>query len=119
MLRRSGPRPRRLSQTRVAAADPAGDLRDLTPMPARTIALHEPLDLTRTVGIHLRGNGDPTMRLAPGHLVRATRTGDGPATLEIIQRGDRLHAEAWGAGADRALDGVPAFVGLLDDRSAF
>jgi 3-methyladenine DNA glycosylase/8-oxoguanine DNA glycosylase len=88
-------------------------------MAVRTIPLHEPLDLRRTVGIHLRGAGDPTMRLGPAGFVRATRTVAGPATLEVTHRGDRLVAEAWGPGAECALDGVPALVGLLDDRSGF
>ena len=88
-------------------------------MPVRTIPLDAPLDLRRTVGIHLRGSGDPTMRLGPAGMVRATRTADGPATVEIVQHRDRLVAEAWGPGAERVLDSVPAFVGLLDDRSGF
>jgi 3-methyladenine DNA glycosylase/8-oxoguanine DNA glycosylase len=95
------------------------NLRHWDAMPVQTIPLEAPLDLRRTVGIHLRGAGDPTMRLAPRQVVRATRTVDGPATVEIVQHQDRLVAEAWGPGAERVLDGVPAFVGLLDDRSGF
>ncbi len=88
-------------------------------MAARTILLTAPLDLRRTVAIHVRGNGDPTFRLAAGEAVRASRTPDGPATIEILLRGDRLSAEAWGPGADRLLDGLAAFVGLEDDRTDF
>jgi 3-methyladenine DNA glycosylase/8-oxoguanine DNA glycosylase len=42
----------------------------------------------------------------------ATRTPDGPATVAIVHDGDELRAEAWGPGAERVLDGVPALVGL-------
>jgi 3-methyladenine DNA glycosylase/8-oxoguanine DNA glycosylase len=59
------------------------------------------------------------MRLAPGHAIRATRTPDGPATIEIRQAGDRLEIEAWGAGAERALEAAPAFAGVDDDRGGF
>jgi 3-methyladenine DNA glycosylase/8-oxoguanine DNA glycosylase len=59
------------------------------------------------------------MRLAQGHVIRATRTPDGPATFEVAVRGDRLAAEAWGPGADRLLATIPALVGLEDDRSGF
>lgn len=59
------------------------------------------------------------MRIGPGHVVRTTRTADGPATVEIRQWGDGLEVEAWGPGADRALEAVGGFVGLDDDRSGF
>ena len=88
-------------------------------MPRQTLHLDRPLDLARTVGLHRRGLGDPAMRLAPGHVIRATRTADGPATIEIRQARDRVAIDAWGPGADRAIDGVRAFVGLDDDRSGF
>jgi 3-methyladenine DNA glycosylase/8-oxoguanine DNA glycosylase len=88
-------------------------------MPRLTLHIDRPLDLIRTVSPHRRGLGDPAMRMAPGQVVRATRTPDGPATIEIRQVGDRLEVEAWGAGAEWALDEAPAFAGLDDDRSGF
>ena len=88
-------------------------------MPTRTIPLDGPLDLRRIVGIHQRGRGDPTIQVVAGRIVRATRTADGPATVALASRGDRIEAEAWGPGADRALDAVPALVGLDDNRSGF
>ncbi len=88
-------------------------------MPTRTIQLHGPLELTRTLAIHRRGGGDPTMRLLPGGVLRATRTPSGPATLEIHQSADRISAEAWGPGADAALEALPALIGLDDDRTGF
>jgi 3-methyladenine DNA glycosylase/8-oxoguanine DNA glycosylase len=88
-------------------------------VPARTIELDQPLDLVRTLAIHRRGTGDPTMRIGPGRVIRATRTADGPATFDIVLRGAALRAEAWGPGAGLVLDGLPMLVGLEDDQAAF
>jgi 3-methyladenine DNA glycosylase/8-oxoguanine DNA glycosylase len=88
-------------------------------MPVRTILLDRPLDLRLTLGPHLRGTADPSMRLVRDGAIRATRTPDGPATLALSLRGATLHAEAWGPGADRALDGTPALVGIEDGRDGF
>ncbi len=81
-------------------------------MPTRTYPLDTPLDLVRTLRPLARGTGDATMRFAAGRAWHATRTPDGPATLALTVSGDLLTAEAWGPGADRALDGVPELVGL-------
>jgi 3-methyladenine DNA glycosylase/8-oxoguanine DNA glycosylase len=59
------------------------------------------------------------MRLARGRAVRAIRTPIGAATVELLQQGDRIVAEAWGPGADWVLDRAPAMVGLADDRTGF
>jgi 3-methyladenine DNA glycosylase/8-oxoguanine DNA glycosylase len=59
------------------------------------------------------------MRLLPGGALRATRTHGGPATLELHQVGNRIEAEAWGPGAEAALDAVPSLIGLEDDRAGF
>jgi 3-methyladenine DNA glycosylase/8-oxoguanine DNA glycosylase len=88
-------------------------------VPTRAIDVTGPLDLRATLGIHLRGTGDPTMRLGSGTVIRATRTPDGPATIRIVVAGTQLESEAWGRGADRVLDGMPALVGLDDDRTGF
>lgn len=85
-------------------------------MPSRSLQLDRPLDLELTLGPHLRGLHDPAMRLAAGHVVRATRTPDGPATVELRIRGRRLEATAWGPGAEQALAGVPSLVGLTDEE---
>src|ERR671921_403493 len=80
----------------------------LMEMPARTLRLDRPIDLVLTLGPHRRGLADPTIRLDPRHVVRATRTADGPATIELRLVADRLEATAWGPGAELALDSVPA-----------
>jgi 3-methyladenine DNA glycosylase/8-oxoguanine DNA glycosylase len=88
-------------------------------VPRRTISLDAPLDLRLTLGPLYRGPGDPTLRLNGVAAVRATRTPDGPATLLAEVRSGRVEAEAWGPGADRALDELPALLGLDDDPSGF
>jgi 3-methyladenine DNA glycosylase/8-oxoguanine DNA glycosylase len=88
-------------------------------MAARIIALDRPLDLGRTLGPLRHGPADPTISIAPQRVARTTRTADGPATVLLRVRGSNLEAEAWGAGAQLALDAVPALVGLDDDPEAF
>jgi 3-methyladenine DNA glycosylase/8-oxoguanine DNA glycosylase len=88
-------------------------------MATRTLALDGPLDLARTLGIHVHGGADPTIRIRGSEAIRSSRTADGPATLRVIVRGDRVEAEAWGPGADRLLDGLPALLGADDDRTGF
>jgi 3-methyladenine DNA glycosylase/8-oxoguanine DNA glycosylase len=88
-------------------------------MPHLTLHLDGPLDLARTLWPHLRGLHDPAMRVSGTEVIRATRTADGPATLQIRRAGDGLEVEAWGPGADRSLEAAAAFVGLEDDRSGF
>jgi 3-methyladenine DNA glycosylase/8-oxoguanine DNA glycosylase len=84
-------------------------------MPARTYPVVGPLDLRKTLAPLGRGPGDRTLRFAGGRAWRATRTADGPATVSLQHAGDEIRAEAWGPGADRALAGVPALVGLGQD----
>jgi 3-methyladenine DNA glycosylase/8-oxoguanine DNA glycosylase len=88
-------------------------------MTTRTISLDFPLDLRAVLGVHRRGPGDPTIRLGPGRVERATTTPTGPATMSIAVAGGRLDAEAWGPGADELLESLPALVGLDDDDSGF
>ena len=88
-------------------------------MPARTFRLEAPLDLRLTLGPLLRGTGDPTMRLTATRAIRTTRTPDGPATIELVLGGSDLRVEAWGPGAEIALDGAAALAGLDDDRAGF
>ena len=83
------------------------------------LVIDRPLDLRRTLSIHQRGSGDPTIRILSDRVIRATRTADGPATIELVQSGNRIAVETWGPGADRLLAAAPALVGLDDDRSGF
>jgi 3-methyladenine DNA glycosylase/8-oxoguanine DNA glycosylase len=80
-----------------------------------------PVDLAAALGPLSRGPGDPTMRLGPSSLWWVTRTEAGPATLWLVVGSSRydVAATAWGPGADRVLDGLPALLGADDDPSGF
>src|SRR5689334_7634176 len=71
--------------------------------------------------MHLRGSGDPTMRLGGGAVARASWMTSGASTtiLRLTDRGTVLDAEAFGPGAEEALARVPALVGLDDDSRGF
>jgi 3-methyladenine DNA glycosylase/8-oxoguanine DNA glycosylase len=81
-------------------------------MSTRRYPVNGPLDLRRTLAPLGRGPADRTIRFAPGRAWRATRSGDGPASVAITQTADEIVAEAWGPGAERALDAVPELLGL-------
>jgi 3-methyladenine DNA glycosylase/8-oxoguanine DNA glycosylase len=90
-------------------------------MLVREIPTEVPVDLARTLFPLRRGTGDPTMRIEPGSVWRATRTPQGPAAVHVspVPSSASLHAEAWGPGADWALDNAPDLVGLTDDARGF
>jgi 3-methyladenine DNA glycosylase/8-oxoguanine DNA glycosylase len=81
-------------------------------MSVRTFPVTGPLDLRRTLAPLGRGPGDRTIRIVANRAWRATRTPDGPASVTLEHLGETVRAEAWGPGADRALAGVPALLGL-------
>lgn len=85
----------------------------------RTIPITEPLDLRRTLLPLQRGTGDPTMKTWEGEAWRATRTPTGPASFHLVHEGERLVIEAWGPGAEVALERAPGWAGLLDDARGF
>ncbi|MET7637580.1 DNA-3-methyladenine glycosylase 2 family protein [Streptomyces sp. NPDC005438] len=74
-----------------------------------------PLDLAATLGVLRRGQYDPGHRVEGDVFWRATRTPEGPATLRLTPG---VRAQAWGPGADWALDQLPTLLGALDDPSA-
>lgn len=85
----------------------------------RELVVEGRLDLHRTLAVHRRALGDPTMRFgADGTVLRATRTPAGPATLLIEPAASGLRASGWGPGAAAALDALGALVGLEDDPTA-
>lgn len=89
-------------------------------MPTRTISPSDgPIDLASTLFPLRRGNQDPTTTITGGEVLRALRTPDGPATIHLRSQGATIEAEAWGPGADRALDDAPDLVGANDDWSGF
>lgn len=66
-----------------------------------------------------RGVGDPTMRIRPGHAVRASRTPQGPVVIAVTEALGGLEIEAVGPGAGWILDRAEAWTGALDDAAAF
>jgi 3-methyladenine DNA glycosylase/8-oxoguanine DNA glycosylase len=83
--------------------------------------LENPVALESVVGIHLRGSGDPTMRVGRGVVARASWMASGASVvvLRLTDRGSLLEVEAFGRGAEEALARVPALVGLDDDATGF
>ena len=79
----------------------------------------ESVDLVATVRVLRRGAGDPTFRRELDRPViwRTVRTpGGDAATLRLAQHADgAVHAYAWGAGAEWAIDGVPELLGAGDE----
>ncbi|MFE4838073.1 DNA-3-methyladenine glycosylase family protein [Arthrobacter sp. NPDC056691] len=89
-----------------------------------------PYDVHRTLGILMRGNGDPSFASRPDGLWMAFTTPDGPVTLRLTvdgaaglgrdsSSGPYVDALAWGPGSGAALAGLPRLLGADDDWSAF
>lgn len=88
-------------------------------MPQRTLHLPFALDLRRSLLPMRLGKHDPTLLLTTTTLIRAMRTPEGSATIRVDHTADQLEVEAWGDGAEWALDTAPGALGLLDDREGF
>lgn len=91
----------------------------MAPPVRRSFPVRAPLDLRATLGPIRRGSLDPTIRLDATECWRATRTPDGPATLHLRLTTSALEAEAWGPGAEWAVEHAGALAGLDDDPSSF
>jgi 3-methyladenine DNA glycosylase/8-oxoguanine DNA glycosylase len=89
-------------------------------MPTRRLALDRPLDLGAVLGPLQRGIGDPTMQRSPRGYARASWMASGASSVLLRRLADDVvEAEAWGPGAEEALERVPALLGLDDDDGAF
>jgi 3-methyladenine DNA glycosylase/8-oxoguanine DNA glycosylase len=82
---------------------------------AASFAARRGFDLLLTLAPLAHGPGDPTILFSGNSFARATRTPNGPATLVLEHRAERVDARAWGAGAETALARVPELIGSLDD----
>ena len=79
----------------------------------------ERISIRSTLVPLLRGGGDPTMRVARGDVVRASRTPEGPVTVRFREVEAAIEVEAWGAGSAWVLERADAWCGALDDVSGF
>lgn len=78
--------------------------------------LERPLDLALTLGPIGRGSW---LRAERREAWRATRTPEGLATLHVRHDGRVADAEAWGPGAQWAVDRAPSLCGQSDDDQGF
>ena len=88
----------------------------------RVVRASRPVPLGAVVSTFRRGGGDPTSRRGECGWWFAWRTPGGPATLRLEVPGEvgaEVTATAWGAGAEWALDRVPALLGEHDDVTGF
>lgn len=90
-------------------------------MKERVFAGAAEIDLRLTLAPLRHGPQDPTMRLPyrAREAWRALRTPDGVATAHYFYEGNDIRAEAWGPGADWAIDKAGDALGVTDDRSSF
>lgn len=79
-----------------------------------------PVDVARTLLAFRFGASDPTFARQGPVVWRALPTGDGPATVRVVPTApDRVEATAWGPGAARALERLPAMLGFDDHDDGF
>jgi 3-methyladenine DNA glycosylase/8-oxoguanine DNA glycosylase len=83
----------------------------------RELPLDGPLDLRNTLSPLVRGHGDRTVRVASHEAWWTTRTAHGPATMRLSVATGTLTAEAWGAGAELALERAGRLVGVEPARA--
>jgi 3-methyladenine DNA glycosylase/8-oxoguanine DNA glycosylase len=80
------------------------------------------VDVASTLSPLRRGRSDPTYRVsADGSVWWATRTADGPGTLQLVTRPKEgsVVGTAWGEGAIWLLERLPSLLGDGDDVSSF
>ncbi len=88
-------------------------------MSRRTIPLPFAVDLRRSLRPLRLGKHDPTFDLRVGTVTLSMRTPVGTASLRAEQGATAFEVEAWGPGAEWALEQAPALLGCLDERIGF
>lgn len=88
-------------------------------MPTSSVAFTGPVSPMLTLSPLRRGPGDPCFRVVDGVIWRTSLMPTGPVTARIGSTGSVAECEAWGAGAEEFLDGLPALLGADDDPSGF
>lgn len=78
-------------------------------------------DLARSFILQRMGRGDPTARLEGDRFIKAARTPEGPAAVELVITRETWTArvQAWGEGAGWVLARAAAWLGANDDPTAF
>lgn len=84
----------------------------LPPQARRLVPVPRVYDFDETFRFLLIGPRDPTLRRGPGRLVRASRTPLGPVALDLARVAEGVLAQAWGPGAEWALERVESMLGL-------
>jgi 3-methyladenine DNA glycosylase/8-oxoguanine DNA glycosylase len=81
-------------------------------MPTRELVPEPPYAFLEVTRLLRTGGRDPTFRRHDDGFTSAHRFATGEATLDVRCRGARVVAEAWGPGADEALERLPRRLGL-------
>ena len=85
------------------------------PVLSARFATPEPIDLGLTLAPLRHGRDDPTIRFARDGVWLARATASGPAAVRLVTDGRAIAADAWGPGAELAIDSIPDLVGLNDE----
>jgi 3-methyladenine DNA glycosylase/8-oxoguanine DNA glycosylase len=85
----------------------------------RRLPLPERYHFAGSVGGLAMSRHDPCVRTTEDGFWWASRTPDGPATLNLRRDGAELHATGYGSGAGWVLERADAIAGLRDDVSGF
>ncbi|TPW10025.1 MAG: hypothetical protein FD127_3939 [Acidimicrobiaceae bacterium] len=88
-------------------------------MPILTAAAPTHLPQRETLAPLRYGSNDPTTKLSPGELWRATLTPLGPATVHLDWRDGSLREQVWGPGADWLHATVAHLIGDRDQPFVF
>lgn len=83
-------------------------------MRTASFRLSGPLATWPSFRLHRHGPGDPTIRIEPRALWRATGTPEGPATIHLEVHDRRVDARTWGPGAGWLIDRAGLLVGIDD-----
>lgn len=84
-----------------------------------TYAPARPVALRLTLAPLAQGRTDPTMQRDSSGTWITVATPEGPATLLLRTVASHIEATAWGAGAEQAIEQVPAICGAEDDEDGF
>jgi 3-methyladenine DNA glycosylase/8-oxoguanine DNA glycosylase len=83
----------------------------------RRIDFAPEIDPTLTLAALWRGPADRQMAFEGSTVLIATRTPTGPASVRMRFGRGQAWLDAWGPGADDALDRVPGMIGALDEQA--